>query len=253
MATPTPVGLYGSNVAQNLLRNCAAELIGTFALLYVGAAVAVEAALKLPIAGPPVGSLGVALAFGLTLAVMVYVIGHISGCHLNPAVTVALMATKKFPIKYGLCYIVGQLLASQVAGRAVWYSFGRNAVSERALPITIPSPSTTHFGATFLEFLGPLFLVLVIMAVSTDDRVEKAAAGLAVGGMLFLDVLFTGPLTGGAINPGRALEFLSFTGWNNGYLAYIIPELLGGVTGAFVYQFLAKAKPPQEAEADSQD
>ncbi|GAC1501680.1 MAG: hypothetical protein NVS1B10_05990 [Candidatus Saccharimonadales bacterium] len=112
-------GLYGSSTATNLPRVIVAELIGTYFLVLAGTGAAVAALLNLPIAGLPADSLTVALSFGLTLIALVFTLGHISGAHFNPAVTVGLALSRRFPLKYVPFYIISQLSGAILANTAI--------------------------------------------------------------------------------------------------------------------------------------
>jgi hypothetical protein len=118
-------GLYGSQIdASHILGAAIAELVGTFILVFGGTAVAVGAILARPTAGPPYDSLAIALAFGLALAAVVAAVGHVSGAHVNPAVTLGMAATGKFPWQYTPHYIVAQLVGAVLAALATWLTFG---------------------------------------------------------------------------------------------------------------------------------
>jgi hypothetical protein len=118
-------GLYGSQIdASHIVGAALAELVGTFILVFGGTAVAVGAILARPTAGPPYDSLAIALAFGLALAAVVAAVGHVSGAHVNPAVTLGMAATGKFPWQYTPHYIVAQLVGAVLAALATWLTFG---------------------------------------------------------------------------------------------------------------------------------
>ena len=132
-------GLYGSQIdASHLVGAAIAELVGTFILVVGGTAVAVGAILSRPTAGAPYDSLAVALAFGLALAAVVGAIGHVSGAHVNPAVTLGMAAARRFPWNYTPIYIVAQLVGAVLAALATWLTFGGPARSEANLAATYP-------------------------------------------------------------------------------------------------------------------
>src|SRR5215212_1325504 len=135
-----PSGLYGSQVdSSNLLGSAVAELIGTFILIFTGCAVAVAAILQRPTAGPIFyDSLAVALAFGLALVVIVAAIGHVSGAHVNPAVTLALASTNKFPWEYVPIYIGAQIVGAVLGAIATWVAYGSVAREAANLAATTP-------------------------------------------------------------------------------------------------------------------
>src|SRR5918993_508525 len=195
-------GLYGSQVdSSNLMGSAVAELIGTFILIYRGCAVAVAAILQRPTAGPGIyDSLAVALAFGLALVVIVAAIGHVSGAHVNPAVTLALAVTKKFSWQYVPVYVGAQLVG---------------------------------------EVLVTFILVFVVISVATDERAPAGVAPLAVGFALACGVLIAGPITGGSLNPARTLGPMVMAGQFTAVWVYVVGPIVGAVLAALVYDRFA--------------
>jgi MIP family channel proteins len=242
-------GLYGSRTTQNIPRVAVAELIGTYFLVLAGTAVAVAAILGLPIAGAEPDSLAVALAFGLALAALVNALGHVSGCHLNPAVTLALAATGAFPWRYVPAYLGAQLAGAVLASLTLWATYGDPARDQAVLAATLPTSSASTLSVLAIEAVVTFFLVLTIVSVATDSRVPKASAGLAVGFTLAVCVLIAGPLSGGAVNPARALGPMIVAGRFDGVWAYLLGPVVGGVLAAVLYsRFLAHGAEPSEAD-----
>lgn len=242
-------GLYGSSTAANLPRVCVAECIGTFMLVLAGTAVAVQAALDLPIAGNSADSLAVALAFGLVLIALVCALGHISGSHFNPAVTLALALTGHFPWKYVVPYIVAQLGGAVLASLAVLRMYGDTAKTIAALGATQPATGIDGRDVFLIEAIVTFMLMFVIMAVATDDRVPATVAGIAVGFTLSVCILVAGPLTGGAINPTRALGPMLVSGKMEMWYLYVLGPVMGSISAALLYdKFLREATEPSEAE-----
>jgi MIP family channel proteins len=247
-------GLYGSTTGQNRVRAATAEFIGTFFLVFAGIVVVSEAALKLPIAGTPADSLTVGLTFGLVLTVLVYTLGHISGAHFNAAVTLALAFTKKFPWKNVPEYLIAQFAGALLAPLIVRLIFGGTAAKLTLLGATHPAPQATDTGVLIFETILPFLLVIVIIAVSSDDRVHPAVSGLAVGFALTVCVLAAGPISGGGMNPDRALGPMLVAHDTAAWWAYLFGPIIGGTAAAFVYdKFLAQAKNPSEAMASEED
>lgn len=245
----SPNGLYGSSTATNIPRVFIAELIGTFFLVLAGTATAVTAALNLPIAGLPADSLTVALSFGLALIALVFALGHISGAHFNPAVTIGLASTGKFPIKYVPFYILAQMGGAIGAAYTVLYLFGDKAKTMASLGATLPAAGVNGWRVVVAEAIVTFLLMLVIMAIATDSRTPKAAAGTAIGFTLTVGILIAGPLTGGALNPARALGPMIAAGKLTNFWAYIIGPLVGAIIAAALYRtVLAGGEEPSEAE-----
>ena len=243
-------GLYGSRTSQNVVRVAFAEFLGTYFLVLAGTAAAVAAVVGRSIAGAGIDSLGVALAFGLALAALVNALGHVSGCHLNPAVTVALAATGAFPWRYVPAYVAAQLGGAVLAALTVWGVHGDAAREQAVLGASLPTDGVGGMTVLVIEAVVTFFLVLTIVSVATDSRVPKASAGLAVGFTLAACVLIAGPLSGGAVNPARALGPMLVAGRFDSAWAYVLGPLIGGALAAFCYaRFLAQAKQPAEAEA----
>jgi MIP family channel proteins len=243
---PAPrTGLFGSSIGTNMLAAATAEIIGTFVLVYGGTAVAVAALLDRPVAGPSYNSVATPLAFGLALLVVVASIGHVSGGHVNPAVSLGLAATGRFPWRYVPAYLLAQLTGALLGALATWATFGTAARAEAHLAATSPAPGVGAVQGLLVEALITFVLVFVVVSVATDDRVPASLAPVAVGAALAVAVFIGGPVTGGAVNPVRALGPALIAGQLPNIWIYIVGPLLGGVAAAFVYdRFLAKAQAP---------
>jgi len=229
-------GLYGSQTGSNVLGSAVAELIGTFILIYTGCAVAVAAILQRSTAGPAFyDSLAVALAFGIALVVIVAAIGHVSGAHVNPAVTLALAVTKKFSWQYVPIYLVAQLVGAVLGAIAVWITYGEAAREVALLAATIPPDDVGDIRALLAEILVTFILVFVIISVATDERAPAGVAPLAVGFALTCGVFIAGPITGGSLNPVRTLGPMIVAGQFTAVWVYIVGPIIGAVLAALVY------------------
>jgi aquaporin Z len=224
-------------------KKLAAEFIGTFWLVLGGCGSAVLAA-AFPDLG--IGFVGVALAFGLTVLTMAYAIGHISGCHLNPAVTIGLWAGGRFKASEILPYIVSQVFGA-IAGAGVLYliasghvgfdinaGFASNGYSEHSLgAYTLTSGFVTEVVMTFM------FLIIILGA--TDERAPKGFAPIAIGLGLTLIHLISIPVTNTSVNPARSTGPAIFVGgWaiSQLWLFWVAP-IIGGILAGFVYNFIA--------------
>jgi MIP family channel proteins len=240
-------GLYGSQIdASHLVGAAIAELVGTFILVFGGTAVAVGAILSRPTAGGAYGSLAVALAFGLALAIVVASVGHVSGAHVNPAVTLGMAATGKFPWNYTPVYIGAQLVGAVLAALATWLTFaGAGARSEASLAATYPARGVGDLQAFVVEILITFILVFVVMAVATDERAPAAIAPIAVGFALAVGVFIAGPVTGGSVNPARSLGPMIVAGDLTSVWLYVLGPVIGGVLAALLYdRFMAQTEGP---------
>jgi len=211
-------------------RRAAAEFVGTFALIFIGVGAIA--------AGAAGGLTGIALAHGLAIAVMVSAVGHISGGHFNPAVTLGFLATRRIDPVLGGIYIVTQAIAATVAAVLLrWLLPAGGAAVEAGTPAV--GPGVGSFDAMVLEAILTFFLVWVVFATAVDARgTFKSIAGLAIGLTITLDILAAGPLTGAAMNPARAFgpELVSGT-WSDAWVWYLGPAF-GGVVAALAYERL---------------
>jgi MIP family channel proteins len=228
-------GLYGSSTSDPVLPAALAELVGTFILVFGGTAVAVGAILSRPTAGAAYDSLAVALAFGLALAAVVAAVGHVSGAHVNPAVTLGMAATGKFPWSSVPYYLGAQLVGAIFGAVGTWLAFGGPGRSEAKLAATYPAQGVGDFQAFLLEILITFILVFVVVSVATDGRAPAAIAPIAVGFALAVGVFIAGPVTGGAVNPVRALGPMLVAGDLTSVWLYILGPIIGGVLAAFLY------------------
>ncbi|HMI81161.1 MAG TPA: aquaporin [Solirubrobacterales bacterium] len=222
----------------DLVRRAAAEGFGTFALVFAGCG-AIVAEAEYP---GSLGAVGIALVFGLVVMAMVYATGHLSGAHLNPAVTFAFAATRHFPRAEAAAYVgaqVGGALLAAALLAAIWPS------QPAALGTTLP---TVGIGSAFVyEAVLTAFLMFVIMAVATDTRAVGAAAAIAIGGTVGLDALFGGPVTGASMNPARSLGPALASGEVHDLWLYLLAPPLGAALGALAYQLVRGEHPGGEA------
>ena len=225
---------------MNNLKAYLAELIGTFALIFIGAGSVVTDSF----ANGAVGLTGIALAHGLTIAIMVNCFGHISGGHINPAVTIGFMVTKRIEFGKGLGYIISQLVGATLAGFALRTIFNPAAWSATHLGTTALAQGVPFFNGILVEAILTFFLVLTVFATAVDERAPKNVYGFAIGLTITLDILMGGPLTGGAMNPARAFGPAVASGFMDNHLVYWIGPVIGGAVAALLYHhvFMAKNK-----------
>jgi MIP family channel proteins len=183
--------------------------------------------------------LAVALAFGLALVVIVAAIGHVSGAHVNPAITLALAVTKKFSWQYVPVYLLAQLVGAALGAIAVWITYGGAARELAALGATFPTDGVGDLRALMVEILVTFVLVFVVISVATDERAPAGVAPLAVGFALACGVLIAGPITGGSLNPARTLGPMILAGQFTTVWVYIVGPIIGGVLAALAYDRFA--------------
>jgi aquaporin NIP len=220
-------------------RRLAAEALGTFALVFFGAG-----AIMVATEHGSFGQLGIAVAFGLVIAAMIYALGHISGAHLNPAVSLAFALSRHFAWRLVGAYWTAQCLGAIVAALLLRASLGDIA----DVGATTPSGSD---GQSFVwEVVLTFFLMLVIMAVATDTRAVGEAAALAVGGTVALGALVGGPVSGASMNPARSLGPALAAGELDALWIYLLAPLVGALLGAVAYQLLRGEHARTAAVAD---
>jgi aquaporin Z len=229
-----------------MIRKLSAEFIGTFWLVLGGCGSAVLAA-AFPDMG--IGFVGVALAFGLTVLTMAYAIGHISGCHLNPAVSFGLWAGKRFKGSELIGYIIAQMLGAIVAALVLFFiasgkagfnlssGFASNGFADH-------SPGGYSLGAAFLCEAVMTFIFLMVILGSTDKRAPQGFAPIAIGLALTLIHLISIPVTNTSVNPARSTSQAIFVGgWaiSQLWLFWVAP-ILGAIIAGLVYNGLFEKK-----------
>lgn len=216
-----------------------AEGIGTFFLVLIGPGAAMVNA----VTGGSLGVAGIALAFAFVITGMIYAIGHISGAHLNPAVTVAFWSARRFPGSDVAPYITAQCVGAVLASLALRAALGPVGHLGATLPSMNPLISVgTAFG---IEFALSFALMFVIMAVATDERVAPGFAGIAVGLTVGFCALTMGPITGASMNPARSFGPALVGGeWRSHWLYWVAP-VLGMVVAARTYDWLRSAGVPR--------
>lgn len=225
------------------MKKYAAELIGTAVLVLMGCGSAV-------IAGSQIGFAGISLAFGLAVLVMVYAIGPISGCHINPAITIAMLVSGKISAKDSAFYIgaqvIGALLGAWIlyliAGGMPGYDLAVNGLGQNGYDAASPGKFT--FGAGFLAEVVLTFIFLIVIFGATDKHAPGGFAGIAIGLALVLIHLVGIPITGTSVNPARSLGPALLVGgtalaqvW-----VFIVAPVTGGILAAVVWNGLLKSR-----------
>lgn len=215
-------------LSLNLLtRQSLAEFTGTYALVLIGCgAIMVNA-----ITGA-LGHMGVALAFGLIITLMVSTTGHISGAHFNPAVTMAFALTRHFPWRKVLAYWLAQLAGAVSAALTLYALFGNTAMLGATIPLN------TAMQSLILEALMTAMLMLVIMAVATDSKAEGRLAALIIGAAVGVSALWGGPISGASLNPARSFGPALVAGVWQAHWLYWSGPIVGAALGAFLYTTL---------------
>ena len=210
-----------------------AELIGTFLLTFIGGAAIING---------DAGVIGIALAHGLTIALVICSLGHISGVHINPAVTIGFLITGKIEAKDALIYILSQLIGAMLAAYSLKV-FVPGAM-EASLGGQSISPNVSIVAAIFIEFVLTFFLVTAIFGTAVDDRgTFSAVAGFGIGLVVTVDILAGGPFTGASMNPARSFGPAIISGtWENQIVYWVGPIIGGAIASLFYNSFFMRTK-----------
>jgi MIP family channel proteins len=222
-----------------LLAACVAEGIGTFGLVFAGSgAIMIDT-----LSHGQITHVGVGLVFGLIITAMIFATGHLSGAHLNPAVTLGFVLARHFPLRRLAGYWLAQMAGAVLAVACLRWFLGPAA----HLGATLPAGSAWQaFG---LEVVLTFFLMFVIMAVATDARAVGQMAALAIGATVGLEALFAGPISGASMNPARSLAPALVGGTWTALWVYLTAPFLGAALAALTYRWLRQASTPAGATA----
>jgi aquaporin NIP len=206
-----------------------AEFIGTFFLVFAGTSAIVVDSITHDLT-----HVGVSLVFGLVITVLIYALGHISGAHFNPAVTLGFWVLGEFPGRRVPPYVAAQMIGATAASGTVLALFGRGG----SLGVTMPSGSPEV--SLLLETLMTFLLVIVIFGSAVHGKAVKSFAGLAIGGTIALDALFGGPVSGASMNPARSLGPAIVAGiWSDQWI-YFAGPILGALVAVGAYRLMTK-------------
>ncbi|EOY27903.1 Major intrinsic protein - like 10 [Theobroma cacao] len=234
---PSAAKSKGSDIGFSVpfMQKLMAEVLGTYFLIFAGCGSVVvnvnnEKVVSLP---------GISMVWGLAVMVLVYSVGHISGAHFNPAVTIAFATCKRFPLKQVPAYISAQVLGSTLAAGTLRLLF--NGTHDVFFGT---SPQGSDLQAFVMEFIITFYLMFIISGVATDNRAIGELAGLAVGATVLLNVMFAGPITGASMNPARSLGPAIVSNNYKGIWIYLTSPTLGAVSGAWVYNMVRYTDKP---------
>ncbi|NSL88959.1 aquaporin Z [Chitinophaga solisilvae] len=227
----------------SLSQKCFAEFIGTFVLVLIGCGSAV-------LAGAHVGFLGIAFAFGLSVLTMVYAIGHISGCHINPAITISMLTTGKISGKDAGGYIVSQIAGAIAAAAVLYfiaqgraeYTLAANGLGQNGYGDAYNDKYSLAAALTFEIVFTAIFLVVIHGATSKSNG-NGALAGVAIGLSLTMIHIVGIPITGVSVNPARSIGPALFAGGDalSHLWVFIVGPIVGGVIGGWIWKMYDKA------------
>jgi len=201
------------------MKSYAAELLGTFMLVFFGTGSVVANTAT----GGALGLLGIALTFGLVVLALIYALGDVSGAHLNPAVTVGLWSAKRIPAPIVAPYVISQCVGALLASLLLHVLFPKDT----GLGATVPSGDTLPLQAFILEALLTFFLMFVILSVTSGAKEKSITAGIAISSVVVLEILFAGPFTGASMNPARSIGPGVVSGHLDHIWIYLVAPVLG--------------------------
>lgn len=207
-----------------------AEFIGTYALVFCGTGAVVINS----VSGGVVGHQGIALTFGLIVMAMIYSVGHISGAHFNPAVTISFAAAGELPKREVLPYSLTQIIAAIAASGTLKLLFPDSPTMGETLP------AGSFMQSFVLEFLLTFFLMFVIIQVATGSKEVGIMAGLAIGATVWLEAAFAGPICGASMNPARSIGPALIQGNLDALWIYLIAPVLGALLAVVCWKVLRK-------------
>ncbi|KAJ4982358.1 hypothetical protein NE237_033195 [Protea cynaroides] len=217
------------SISVPFLQKLIAELLGTYFMVFTGCASIVVNVMK----GGQVTPVGTSLVFGLVVMVMIYSVGHISGAHFNPAVSIAFATCGRFSWKQVPAYAAAQLLGSILASVTLKLLFGGEETHFFG-----SAPTGSNMQSFVLEFIISFYLMFVISGVATDNRAIGELAGLAIGATIVLDVVFAGLISGSSMNPARSLGPAIVWNRYNSIWVYLIAPTCGMICGAWAYNLI---------------
>ena len=218
-----------------------AELLGTFALVFVGSGCVCADYYLVKSGSQGFGLLGIAIAFGFVVVAVAYSLGYISGAHINPAVTISMVATGRIKAGIGVMYIASQVAGATFAGYLLKILFPE-ALSSVFLGTCVLGSSVTVTQAIIMEAVITFLLVFVVYATVVDKRSTPALAGLAIGFVVLFGVMVGGAISGGSMNPARVFGPAIASGHFANHYVWWIGPIVGGITAGFTYDLFFSEK-----------
>lgn len=211
-----------------LMKKYLAELTGTFALVFFGTG----SAIVNEVTHGVLTNIGIGITFGLIVMIMIYALGHISGAHINPAVTLALFVNKNLPAREVAPYIVSQCAGALLASYCLRFLF------PGSLFLGMTQPQGGSMQSFVLEIILTLFLMLVILLMTTVKDATRMLGGFAIGGVVLLEAIFAGPVSGASMNPARSLAPAIAVHHYKNLWIYLTAPIIGAFIAVFIYRLL---------------
>nr|XP_011467966.1 PREDICTED: aquaporin NIP2-1-like [Fragaria vesca subsp. vesca] len=229
--------VFEQHYPPGFLKKVVADIIATFLLVFVTCGSAALSASD----EHKVSKLGASIVGGLIVTAMIYAVGHISGAHMNPAVTLAFAAVRHFPWKQVPIYAVAQLTGSISA------SFTLSILLHPIKHVGTTSPSGSDIQALIVEIVMTFSMMFITSAVATDTKAIGELAGIAVGSAVCITSIFAGPISGGSMNPARTLGPALASSYYKGIWVYVVGPVIGTLLGAWSYNFIRVTDKPIQA------
>ena len=234
-------GAVSLSSAMDNYKKYLAELLGTFALVFVGSGCVCADYYLVKSGSQGFGLLGIAIAFGFVVVAVAYSLGYISGAHINPAVTISMVATGRIKAGIGVMYIASQVAGATFAGYLLKILFPE-ALSSVFLGTCVLGSSVTVTQAIIMEAVITFLLVFVVYATVVDKRSTPALAGLAIGFVVLFGVMVGGAISGGSMNPARVFGPAIASGHFANHYVWWIGPIVGGITAGFTYDLFFSEK-----------
>lgn len=221
---------------SDLMRRCLAEATGSFILLFCGTGAIVINDVR----QGAITHVGIALTFGLVVLSLIYALGHISGCHINPAVSIGLYLSSKFPLKELGPYVVSQCVGALVASCLIRLLFPEHPTLGATLPYQGAMQSFV------IEFLLSWILMLVILCVAQGPKESVPFAAIAIGAVIGLEAMFAGPISGASMNPARSLAPAIVSGHTEYLWVYLTAPVAGAIAAVGTFSILRNPRLPTD-------
>ncbi|HEY4035795.1 MAG TPA: MIP/aquaporin family protein [Ktedonobacteraceae bacterium] len=228
-----PDSQQSSKATEQYITSVVAELVGSFAFIFIGAGSIITNTLT----HGSIGLLGIALAHGLALSIMITIFGATSGGHLNPAVTIGFLVTRRIVPIVGIFYIIAQLVGGVLAGLLLRIIFPQPVWLAAHLGTPNLSPGVSFGTGVLLEAVLTFFLVLAVFGTAVDQRAPKIG-GFGIGLTVLVDILLSGPLTGASMNPARTFGPALAGGFWQNDLVYWLGPFIGAIIAALFYEYV---------------
>jgi len=219
---------------MNAYKKYIAELVGTFALVFIAAGSLCADFYLRQVGGQGLGLLGTSVAYGIVVIAVIYAISYISGAHVNPAVTISFWLTRRMDPNTAIMYIVSQIAGATLAGLALKVLFP-DALNTLYLGTSMLAPGVTATRGILMEFIITFLLVFTVYGTLVDRRASAGFAGIAIGLVVLFGSLIGGTISGGAANPARVFGTAIASGQFTHHYVWWIGPILGGVVAGFVY------------------